>query len=300
MSFRADLRDEFTKRKAGFGDCTPEMMYKSKECIEYKAAKHNSCSDKVQKLGLKFGEGAIPVMVYRLVVLIFSLTIFSVFIAPSERSFIYYTNWSYTVLILYFLLASIVSCIHLPGEIKRCQGRRAKVQVEMVENGKVECNDGAEAKEKEAQDVKAISWYMKIQWILYNVSLSTSILVTLIYWGVLFAIVAPDTKITFFNVSVHVINCVFMLIEQYIAGIPSRIAHVYHCVVYAFLYVIFSVIMHFAEGLVIYPIVLDWSNPGLTTGVVCGLCLFYFVAQFVFFLIYRALIMCVKSKKLMV
>ena len=132
---------------------------------------------------------------------------------------------------------------------------------------------------------------MKIQWILYNISLPSSILVTLIYWGALYA---PNPfPITFGSVVVHVFNMLFMIVEQYVGGIPTRLLHIYYPVCYALSYVIFSIILYYANGTVLYKNVLDWSSPGLTVGVILGLCLFYFIAQFVFFAIHRALMKCI-------
>ena len=140
---------------------------------------------------------------------------------------------------------------------------------------------------EDGEEVK-LPWYMRIQWILYNISLPSSVLVTLIFWGVLYP-TNPDMIMSFFNATVHSANLLFMLIEQYVGAIPTRLLHVYQPVAYALCYAVFSIIIFSADGTVLYRFVLDWNNPGITVGVVFGIILFYLVSQLVFYLIYRAL-----------
>ena len=129
---------------------------------------------------------------------------------------------------------------------------------------------------------------MKIQWILYNISLPTSLLVTIVFWGVLYT-TNPNITIDVYNASVHSLNTVFMLIEQYVGAIPTRLLHVYQPATYSLSYVLFSIIIFFVDGTVLYRLVLDWNHPGVTIGVIGGIVLFYLVSQLVFYLIYRAL-----------
>lgn len=135
---------------------------------------------------------------------------------------------------------------------------------------------------------------MKVQWVLYNISLPSSFVVTLIYWGALYGLYSPE--IDFVNVGYHALNAVFMIIEQYLAAIPTRLLHFYQPIAYAAIYTIFTGILYVVSGIVVYPLVLDWTTPGVTLGVIGGLIIFYLVAQFVLFLIHRSLVNCLKSR----
>ena len=127
---------------------------------------------------------------------------------------------------------------------------------------------------------------MRMQWCLYNIALPSCILVTLIYWSVLFPEDGQPTS--FIDVCLHAMNSVLIITEQYLNSIPTRLAHVYQPAIYAILYLIFASILWSQTGIVVYKYILDWDHPGITAASLCGICLYYFVAQFVIFVIFRA------------
>lgn len=135
---------------------------------------------------------------------------------------------------------------------------------------------------------------MKIQWCAYNVALPSAFLVTLIYWVVLYPLRAGHLSAfdTVIDVGVHAINSLLMIIDQYLSATPTRILHVYQPMTYGITYLVFSVVLWSVNGAVLYPLVLDWNNPGITMASVCGIMLYYAVAQLVLFLIYRSLEKC--------
>ena len=92
----------------------------------------------------------------------------------------------------------------------------------------------------------------------------------------------------FLDISLHGLNTVLIIIEQYLSSIPSRVLHVYQPMIYAALYMVCSGVLWSQTGIVLYPYVLDWERPAITTGVMCGFVLYLIVAQLVLFLIYRA------------
>jgi len=138
---------------------------------------------------------------------------------------------------------------------------------------------------------------MRIQWCLYNIALPSAILVTMIYWGVLYPMLtSAGYKVAIFmDLSVHAFNTILMMIEQYIGSVPTRIAHVYQPITYGIIYAIFSAIMYAVYDLVLYPYVLDWGNP-ITAASITGILIYYLVAQFVLYLIYRAQCICLSRR----
>ena len=140
-----------------------------------------------------------------------------------------------------------------------------------------------------------IPWYMGIQWALYDIALPSSFLVVIVYWGVLYAFFPEGREIDFLNVSVHGINSVLMMIEYYVGAIPTRILHAWFPLLYAFCYMIMSIILFFVDGTVLYENVVDWNVPGNTIGFIIAVFFFYIVTQFVLFVIYRALTKCAKK-----
>ena len=122
-------------------------------------------------------------------------------------------------------------------------------------------------------------------------------MVSLIYWSVLFPlrVIYEGFKTDFNDISVHALNVVLILIEQYLGAVPSRLTHVVHPLVYGLTYTLFSLIPYYTMDLVLYPFILDWSNPGLTVISILGIILYCCVAQLVLFLIYREKNKCAKK-----
>uniref|UniRef100_A0A1L8D935 Putative conserved plasma membrane protein n=2 Tax=Nyssomyia neivai TaxID=330878 RepID=A0A1L8D935_9DIPT len=115
----------------------------------------------------------------------------------------------------------------------------------------------------------------KIYWALHNSTLVMSIIITIIYWSILFdaEIHVADAV----NVLTHATNSVFMFIDILIVAYPVRIYHACHSLIFGLIYVIFSVIYFAAGGTTkagttyIYN-VLNWNNPGSAMVTVVGVC----------------------------
>lgn len=131
---------------------------------------------------------------------------------------------------------------------------------------------------------------MKAQWCIYNIALPNAVLVTLIYWLVLYPqLQAIGFETSFIDISLHGLNTVFMLIEQYLGAIPSRILHVYQPMLYGVVYVLFFTILWAINGdaEIIYRYILDWTHPGYTVASICGILLFFIATQLGLFVVYR-------------
>ncbi|XP_038207725.1 protein rolling stone-like [Zerene cesonia] len=118
-----------------------------------------------------------------------------------------------------------------------------------------------------------LPWLVKVYWVSSNIAIPLSFFITIFYWGFLsgeleFAI---DKVLDIF---IHAINSVVMLLLLITARQPVYILHFYHVVLFALIYLLFSVIYYAAGGTdmlgnpFVYPM-LDWSNPGIAvlTGV---------------------------------
>lgn len=130
-----------------------------------------------------------------------------------------------------------------------------------------------------------LPWYGKIQWILYNVALPNSILVTLVYWTFLYS-GSPriNTVSGFLDLALHGLNSVFMIIEYLTALIPSRLLHVYQPMLYGVIYIIFSLILWFSGHITVYPGIVDWRTAN-TAGTIVGFIIFYALMQFLLYVI---------------
>ena len=97
------------------------------------------------------------------------------------------------------------------------------------------------------------------------------------------------------NIGEHIFNSVFMIGEQYLSTIPTRLLHVYQPITYGIIYIIFSLILWGVNGKELYAVVLDWNSPGITLAVVCGIIFYYLVAQLVLYSISRKKRKCVTT-----
>ncbi|VDI56778.1 Hypothetical predicted protein [Mytilus galloprovincialis] len=113
-----------------------------------------------------------------------------------------------------------------------------------------------------------IPWYLKVDWVFFNVSNSASILVTMLYWGLIYSSSSTQTAV---NIETHGLNMVYVLVNLFLTGIPVRFYHLFHPMVFGAAYVVFSIIYKILGGTnaqeksYIYSS-FDWSNTGYTTG----------------------------------
>ena len=80
------------------------------------------------------------------------------------------------------------------------------------------------------------------------------------------------SEITHSSINKHLLNSVYALSSLLFSAKPVRLLHFYHPVVYALIFIVFSVIYHVTGGGAIYS-TLDWSKTGsailLTLLVLC-------------------------------
>ena len=134
-----------------------------------------------------------------------------------------------------------------------------------------------------------LTWYMKLDWILYNITLPISIVVTLVFFTLLYPDMPHENGVDIFNIHVHALNSVFSILELFLCSIPTRLAHIIYPVIYGVIYILFSVFYWVKNhDHVIYEHVLDWNEPGRTLVVVVLLALVVLpTLQCVMFVLYK-------------
>ncbi|XP_052084298.1 uncharacterized protein LOC127721544 [Mytilus californianus] len=113
------------------------------------------------------------------------------------------------------------------------------------------------------QDISPIMpWYLKVDWVFFNVSNTISILISIMYWGLIYT---GSEELTSVNIETHALNIVYIIINFFMTGIPVRFYHFLHPIVFGIIYIVFSVIYEASGGTNhqnkthIYS-VLDWSD----------------------------------------
>ncbi|XP_013177200.1 PREDICTED: protein rolling stone-like isoform X2 [Papilio xuthus] len=117
----------------------------------------------------------------------------------------------------------------------------------------------------------AFPWYVKVYWVLYNITIPVAFLITVFYWSILNTAIkkvnyAPNPTL---DVMLHGVNSLVMLAELFLSAHPSRLLHVMQPLYFGVVYLIFTIVYYDAGGLdpwghvFIYPVI-DWSKPEQT------------------------------------
>ena len=136
-----------------------------------------------------------------------------------------------------------------------------------------------------------MTWYMKLSWFLFNTVQSTSIIVSVVYFGALYPRrVQGGYVITLDDLNAHAFNSLIILLEVGLSALPVRLVHVVFPIAYGTVYVTVNAIYWSMDKVnnVVYPGVLDWNYPANSAVVVALLALVVFpLLQLLFFGLYR-------------
>ncbi|XP_072018275.1 protein rolling stone-like [Amphiura filiformis] len=162
--------------------------------------------------------------------------------------FIYLTDWTVLVVTIYM----VVSCINVIIDRKH----------------------GCYYHTSNRKAPPALSWRHKLHWLLLNIYMNISILVTIVYWSFLHS---PYSSL-YYDLTEHTFPSILGLLDVILTPIPVRLIHFVYPFTYGMSYMLFTVIYWAAGGTDpngnsgIYPGFLDWDEPGTTTlhVVLCG------------------------------
>ncbi|XP_060069185.1 uncharacterized protein LOC132549282 [Ylistrum balloti] len=134
---------------------------------------------------------------------------------------VYLTNWSYTLITVHsfidFLTASYIY---------------------FYKDGKTE---------------KEMPWYMKVNWVIFNIMNTSAVILTITYWVLL----AKSFAAT--SINKHGLNAVYVILCVCLTAKPVKFQHFYQPVIYNLIYIIFCTIYQIASGHVVYSF-LNWSE----------------------------------------
>ncbi|KAK2181264.1 hypothetical protein NP493_404g02071 [Ridgeia piscesae] len=173
---------------------------------------------------------------YRLAVATFfgSSTVYSVMYFDSYSHWIIYlTHWSYSVITINTILQAVCVTRHYI-------------------NGNKQATDKAHLQ---------MSPVFKVIWVLQNITFTSAPLVSAIYWPAVYR----GTALDLINISTHIVNSGYVVVDVFITAIPVRILHFLHVVAFATVYILFTVIYWASGGTNVYgePFVysiLDYGN----------------------------------------
>ena len=234
------------------------------------------------------------VLIYRFVVAAFC-TGWMILLILHEKWFIWLSDWSFLLVTVYFICATIVTAIHYKRE-RKPPGKSANDQ---MKNGEAKCSEAADSDGDvnnmcesnhelgtnydcnvemsvisdayEPSRALPMAWYHEALWVIYNIASVAAILVTLSFWLLLFS---ADDGLGALTVILHGVNSMVMVGDTMISSIPVRLFHVIYPMLYFIVYVMFTVIYWAAtEPNYIYPQTDYTGRPILAA--VSQLCLFF-------------------------
>ena len=102
------------------------------------------------------------------------------------------------------------------------------------------------------------TWYQKIQWFLFELSTDAAVIVSIIYWSLIY----DGSGVTAVSVNVHLVNAIIALVDLWFSGTPVRLFHVIYTMLGGAIYIIFSSIYYAASAEAIYSVLDYGERPG--------------------------------------
>lgn len=185
-------------------------------------------------------------MGYRLIVTAYNLAwLFYNIHLYGAKLFIYLTNWTYTILNIYFVYATTLSCIALYKDLEKPSETPLVTDEQAVEIEMGSSNYGAVDEDREdASEKDALQRHHKFLWFIHVIAATAGLFVTATYWSVL----ARDNPVDANTITKHALNSVFMVVDTSVSAIPVRLLHSLYIVLYILIYLAFSVIYWLLGG----------------------------------------------------
>ena len=205
------------------------------------------------------------------------------------KFFIFLTNWGFLAFNAHLVWSAIVSTVDFFKEFVCCRQQYIDLGEtrSLAYEGDVETPTGCCGR-----GYNRISWYHMIQWALFMIGAELAVVLTILYWLLLYD---PGTSVSGVNFNTHGSQGIISVIELLITGVPIRFYHFYFTQIFASVYVVFTGIYYAASGTntigkpYIYSILNYGDNPGSATGLVLGVILVFLpIIHFLFYLIYVA------------
>ncbi|XP_052280831.1 uncharacterized protein LOC127878343 isoform X2 [Dreissena polymorpha] len=117
-----------------------------------------------------------------------------------------------------------------------------------------------------------VTWYMIMTWTLADIVYVFAFIVTVVYFGALYPSIGHTS---YGDVNVHGVNSFLVLIDAFIVARPVRLLHALYPALYGLCYVVFNTVYWTfdKDNNVLYPNVLDWNHPEITSAFIVGLTL---------------------------
>ena len=117
----------------------------------------------------------------------------------------------------------------------------------------------------------------RIQWGLYNIAITWTCAVTLLYWTLDYD---PANPRWFYDLTCHLLPALVCLLDLALTATPFRLAHVIYPLIFGSAYGVMTVLLWVAGREPVYDMI-DYENkPGRTAGLLAGIVGFVMVYHF--------------------
>ena len=144
-------------------------------------------------------------------------------ISSSRYFWIYFTNWSFTVLVISFLFDSVLVTLRFMKEKKSIERQRKYGDKLIIPRYKV------------------FHMGLRISWILSSIAYPVALFITLLYWIVLHKPLRNPLRI-YSNMNLHAIQTIVAISDTLISSRPWKVGHFYCVFLYSILYLLFQIL----------------------------------------------------------
>ncbi|XP_058194893.1 uncharacterized protein LOC131311441 [Rhododendron vialii] len=239
------------------------IIWKFEGSKKSKTAGRDNCRDKVGSLYKDEAWKTSLIVVHPAWLLAFRVIAFSTLLALLIASvvlhgfgmFYFYTQWTFTLLTMYFGLASVFSiygccqCCHEVGDgvdlVALDAKRGTYVAPALEENAKLQnMSKNVNSHEETRVRKTAGTWGYAFQ-IIYQVCAGAVTLTDCVFWFVLYPfLTSADYRLSFMDVSMHSINAVFLLGDVFLNGLRFPFFRIAYFILLTGIFVIFQWIIH--------------------------------------------------------
>lgn len=193
-----------------------------------------------------------------------------------RKYFIFLTNWCYLLWNSYLIISAL--SVTLKVVLVYCCGYQSdSTNTQTLLNNPKPYIDIDKPVGCCARGSDATSWYHKVQWVFFYLGAEMAVVVSILYWAVIYDGEAVDGV----NANTHLVNGIIALIDIFFSGIPVRVFHFIYATAFAATYAVFTGIYHATSSTnvrgdpFIYPVI-DYENkPGSATGWVLAVVLVF-------------------------
>jgi len=190
---------------------------------------------------------------------------------------LFYTNLSFLVLTIYFCFSVFIS---LREYLRTRQTHHQKLFIVAGDDDDDDDEEGNDNDDDENDsdiitetplekaEAAVLSWWMKLFWLLFQLSFTNALFLDLVFWLLLFNGDWSDP----FNYLVHGFNFLFIVVELLLCSIPFTLSHVLFQILYQLAYGIIAFSWYGTSGQWVYPF-LDVTSinalkfyPGMLVG----------------------------------